>query len=228
MEIERINEHTLKFFISYYDLEERGFDREEIWYNRERGEELFWEVMDEADEEEEFPLEGPLWIQVQALEKGLEIIVTKAQLSKDGSKLELPISEDRQVDIPVDDHIEKMMDQKMNRKKMNRQSIRRKTVKRDEGLAFVIGFQDFEDLVALSHRASFEYVSSSVYHFEDRYYLYAVFDDEAEESKQEDELSLLLEYGFEADVTIHRLREYGKTIFPRDAFRELRYYFPIR
>lgn len=36
MEIERINENTLKFFISYVDVEERGFDREEIWYSREK------------------------------------------------------------------------------------------------------------------------------------------------------------------------------------------------
>lgn len=40
MEIERINEHTVKFYISYGDIEDRGFDREEIWYNRERSEEL--------------------------------------------------------------------------------------------------------------------------------------------------------------------------------------------
>ena len=48
MEIERINEHTVKFYISYHDIEERGFDREEIWYNRDRSEELFWEMMDEG------------------------------------------------------------------------------------------------------------------------------------------------------------------------------------
>lgn len=90
MEIERINENTLKFFISYVDVEERGFDREEIWYSREKSEQLFWEVMDEVNEEEDFPFDGPLWIQVQALEKGLEVFVTKAQLTKDGGRLELP------------------------------------------------------------------------------------------------------------------------------------------
>ncbi|MEK0086287.1 adaptor protein MecA, partial [Benzoatithermus flavus] len=95
MEIERINEHTVKFYISYVDIEERGFDREEIWYNRERSEELFWEMMDEVHGESDFSLDGPLWIQVQALEKGLEVVVTKAQLSKDGSKLELPLPEEK-------------------------------------------------------------------------------------------------------------------------------------
>lgn len=41
MEIERVNDSTIRFFITYKDIEARGFEREEIWYNRERGEELF-------------------------------------------------------------------------------------------------------------------------------------------------------------------------------------------
>ena len=49
-------------------------------------------MMDEVHHEEDFLVEGPLWIQVQALDKGLEVLVTKAQLSKDGHKLELPIT----------------------------------------------------------------------------------------------------------------------------------------
>ena len=32
----------------------RGFDREEIWYNRDRSEELFWEMMDEVHNERSF------------------------------------------------------------------------------------------------------------------------------------------------------------------------------
>ncbi|HEY9582407.1 MAG TPA: adaptor protein MecA, partial [Savagea sp.] len=31
MDIERINENTLKLFISYTDIEERGFTKDEIW-----------------------------------------------------------------------------------------------------------------------------------------------------------------------------------------------------
>lgn len=228
MEIERINEYTLKFFISYFDLEERGFDREEIWYNRERGEELFWEMMDEAHGEEEFPLEGPLWIQVQALEKGLEIIVTRAQLSKDGSKLELPISEDKQVDIPVDDNIENMIDQQLNKKKDAEQEDEAEELDSEEPLSFVIGFHDFEDLIALSRHLESEQAETSVYHFEDRYYLHAIFDEEVEEGQQDDELSVLLEFGFESSVTIHRLHEYGKIIFNENALAQLRRYFPFQ
>jgi len=66
VKIERINDNTVKFFITYVDIEKRGFARDEIWYNRERGEQLFWQMMDEAHEREDISFDGPLWIQVQA------------------------------------------------------------------------------------------------------------------------------------------------------------------
>lgn len=70
MEIERINEYTLKLYISYGDIEERGFDREEIWYNRERSEELFWEMMDEIHQEAEIYLEYRFGFKCMLLKKG--------------------------------------------------------------------------------------------------------------------------------------------------------------
>src|SRR5690625_4599950 len=84
MEIERINENTIKFYISYLDIEDRGFKREEIWYDRERSEQLFWQMIEEVHQkEDDFVFEGPLWIQIQALDNGIEVIVTKSQLSDD-------------------------------------------------------------------------------------------------------------------------------------------------
>lgn len=56
--LKRINDHTMKFFITYIDIEDRGFNREEIWYDRERSEELFWEMMDEARDHDDFFIDG--------------------------------------------------------------------------------------------------------------------------------------------------------------------------
>ncbi|TLS37802.1 adaptor protein MecA [Pseudalkalibacillus caeni] len=223
MEIERVNEFTLKFFITYRDIENRGFDREEIWYDRERGEELFWEIMDEAHQEEQFPLEGPLWIQVQALEKGLEIVVTRAQMSKDGSKLELPISDEKQIDLPVDENIEKLLDQKFAQDEDS--DLNDETT--NSPLSFMIGFHDFEDVIALSHQYTPFDAASELYHFEGRYYLHVVFGEESTEEEQEDQLSQLLEFGYDAEVTLHRVQEYGKEILSENALEQLKNHFPM-
>ena len=148
MEIERINDHTVKFYISYIDMEERGFDREEIWYNRDRSEELFWEMMDEVHREEDFMVEGPLWIQVQALDKGLEILVTKAQLSKDGHKFELPLPEDKFGDLSAEDRMEDLLQSHFNSQDDLDSNY-------EDPMDFLLKFQDFEDLISLSKREWF-------------------------------------------------------------------------
>ena len=225
MEIERINEHTVKFYISYVDIEERGFDRDEIWYNRDRSEELFWEMMDEIHHEEEFAIEGPLWIQVQALDKGLEIMVTKAQFVKDGQKLEIPMGEDGIQELPVDEKLESFLDGHFQGKTEGSEND---TVQYNlDILEFTIVFDDFEDVISLSKRNGLYGFQSSLYYFEKKYYLYVVFDEEEVEVEEnvDNILSLLLEYGYESPVTIHRLQEYGKEIVKEDVFETVQTYF---
>ncbi|UII57023.1 adaptor protein MecA [Cytobacillus spongiae] len=221
MEIERINDHTVKFYISYGDIEERGFDREEIWYNRERSEELFWEMMDEVHEEEDFLVEGPLWIQVQALDKGLEVLVTKAQLSKDGQKFELPVPDEKLKDLPVDEKIEELLDQHFNHKRPDEDDY-----SFDEPLEFLITFRDFEDVIGLSKREALDVLTTKFYSFEGKYYLFVEFsEEEFDENDVDNYLSIILEHGEEAQATIHRVEEYGKLIIAEQVFSELRKHF---
>ncbi|MGA9226059.1 MAG: adaptor protein MecA [Mesobacillus sp.] len=222
MEIERINENTVKFYISYMDIEERGFDREEIWYNRDRSEELFWEMMDEVHAEEEFAVEGPLWIQVQALEKGLEVLVTKAQLSKEGHKFELPLPNDKLKDLPVDERIEELLDHQFNSKDIDDDEP-----EFEDDLEFMLHFKDFEDVITLSKRPGIDKIKTSLYSLSDKYYLYIEFPEQdfSDEEEIDNMLSVLLEYGLESNVTIHRLEEYGNKIIGEDVFSVIRKHF---
>lgn len=222
MEIERINENTVKFYISYLDIEERGFEREEIWYNRERSEELFWEMMDEIHQEEEFSVEGPLWIQVQALEKGLEVLVTRAQLSKDGQKFELPVPDGKLKDIPVDERIEELLDHHFN----PRDDQEDDDSSYEDNLEFLLTFQDFEDVIALSKCHGIDEVQTKLFAFENKYYLYVFFDEEQfDEDEIDDKLSILLEYAYESNLTIHRVEEYGRLVIEDNVFQVLREHF---
>jgi adapter protein MecA 1/2 len=221
MEIERINENTVKFYISYLDIEQRGFDREEIWYNRERSEELFWEMMDEVHQEEEFEVEGPLWIQVHALDKGLEVLVTRAQVGKDGQRFDLPIPE-KLKDIPVDERIEELLDQQFNpgKDELDDDELL------DEPLEFLLSFKDFEDVISLSKRPGLDDILTRLFAYENKYYLYVEFDEEIfSEDEIDDLLSILLEYGLESQLTIHRLEEYGKEVLEDNVFETLRKHF---
>jgi adapter protein MecA 1/2 len=223
MEIERINENTVKFYISYLDIEQRGFDREEIWYNRDRSEELFWEMMDEVHEEEAFEVEGPLWIQVHALDKGLEVLVTRAQVGKDGPKFDLPLPQDKLREIPVDDRIEELLDQQFNHTNKNEDE---EEFLVEDPLEFIISFRDFEDVISLSKRPGLDDLFTRLFAFENKYYLYIEFDEELySEDEIDDLLSILLEFGMESQLTIHRLEEYGKEVISENVFDTLRAHF---
>ncbi|MBX0357104.1 adaptor protein MecA [Halobacillus sp. Nhm2S1] len=231
MEIERINENTVKFYVTYQDVEQRGFDREEIWYNRERSEQLFWEMMDEVNDQENFQADGPLWIQVQAMDKGLEVIVTKAQVSQDGQKLELPNEDGKAIDVPVDEKLESLLDDKFHSSEDydQRNEYEEDQEESDEPLTFTLKFNDFEDVIQLSHYVlPVKSMEQRLFHFEDRYYLYIQFNDEnMSDDDQENVLSQLMEYGHESSLTIHRLEEYGKTIFNEQALDSVKEYFPV-
>lgn len=157
----------------------------------------------------------------QALDKGLEILVTRASLSQDGSKLELPISDDKQVDLPVDDNIEKMLDHHFNADDDSENAD-----DDEDYLSFMIRFSDIEDVIALSHTIESDSFTDCLYHYENKYYLYVTFYETFSESEQDDVLSQMLEYGDETELTVYRIEEYGKVILAENALEQLNGYFP--
>lgn len=233
MEIERINEDTVKFYVSYLDIEKRGFHREEIWYNREKSEQLFWEMMEEVNYQEDFEIEGPLWIQVQAHGKGLEFTVTRARISaNDLGMFDSQEDEDdysnkeRQEDLPSDGDIEDFVNSKILPSKQA--ELEGFLKDEDENFSLIVKFSDIEHIIQLSHSFNeiVDDMNDRLFYYKDAYYLYMefyqhIFDDDA----QEDIISLALEFSEEADETIHILEEYGKVIFENQTFAQIRSYF---
>ena len=220
MEIERINEHTIKFFISYVDVEERGFNREDIWFNREKSEELFWEMMDEVHQKEDFSFDGPLWIQVQALEKGLEVVVTKAQITKDGTRFEIPFPDEKLKDLTVSEHLEELLDHYFT------YDDNKVDVYKEESIQVIVEFNDIEDVIEFARLSWLDHITTKLLHFQDKYYLATDFPFEyLTEEEIEDFISIMLEYSNEAPFTLAYLEEYGKVIIADDVQTVLREHF---
>ncbi|MCG7344646.1 adaptor protein MecA [Sporosarcina sp. ACRSL] len=216
MEIERVNDNTVKFYLSYIDIEERGFTREEVWYNRDKSEELFWEMMDEINDETEFEVEGPLWIQVHAMNNGIEVTVTRAQTSdNDESDAQFGMDDARKHFDP-DPSMFANSEQLMS--ELN-----------DEPVVWtsdMFVFEEFENLIPLSTIIPPYAVKTSLYSFENKFYLYVLYD----ESKMDDEdksdfCSIVSEFASLSQVTIHRLEEYGKVIMESDVLATVNKYF---
>ncbi|OIN67729.1 adaptor protein MecA [Exiguobacterium sp. KRL4] len=207
MKIERVNDNTVKFFITYTDIERRGFARDEIWYNRERGEQLFWQMMDEANEKESISFEGPLWIQVQAFEKGLEVTVTIAKTSVDGEQVD-------------EEELDSLLRSAMS-------DAEEKETELSQDVLFET--TDFEHIIALSQYAEapiFEELTTSLYQKDGLYLLHLHFKEETEVEEQENVMSLIAEYLNFSEQKIHPVAEYGKLIVANDVFTFIRKQFP--
>lgn len=216
MEIERINDNTVKFYLSYIDIEERGFTREEVWYNRDKSEELFWEMMDEINDETEFEVEGPLWIQVHAMNNGIEVTVTRAQASDNDESDAHFGMDDARKNFEPDPSMFANSEQLMN--ELN-----------DEPVVWtsdMFVFEEFENLIPLSNIIPPYAVESSLYSFENKFYLYVIYDEsKMDDDDKSDFCSLISEYGSLSQVTIHRLNEYGKVIMESDVLDTVKKYF---
>ncbi len=79
MRIERINENKLRVFLSFDDLEDRDIDLESFSYNTPETQELFWDLMEQAEVELGFDaLESQLCVEaVSDSDHGFIITITR-------------------------------------------------------------------------------------------------------------------------------------------------------
>ncbi len=78
MRLERISVNQFKIFLTYTDLKERGYSKEELWNNLPKANELFQDMLYEACDELGIELDGKLVVQVYMLQaQGMVIVVTQ-------------------------------------------------------------------------------------------------------------------------------------------------------
>ena len=176
-------------------------------------------MMDEVNEEADFVMEGPLWIQVQAMDKGLEVTVTRAQLTKDGQKLDMPDDiEERRRMFSNDDAASAETEFDEFEPVFNEPDTK--------NLEYSFVFSEIEELLPLSRRLQYVPLETALYHFEGKYFLHVSFDEILHSDDDiKDHVSVFTEYLQISPVTIHRLEEYGKEIFKEDALSNVLHYF---
>lgn len=221
MDIERINDNTFKVYISYIDIEERGFSRDEIWFNKDKSEQLFWEMMDEVHDDDHFDeLDGPLWIQVHAMEKGLEVIVTRTEMTKGNDRSESSFD--------MEEHSGKVY--KNGVSSIGAHDFDDFPAYMDDleeiPTDYTFYFDNFDDILPLAKKLGDKNIQSSLYHYEDKYYVNVQFDFDMDEIVYVlDILSVISEFANRTNKTIHVIQEYGKEIIVNDAFNELNKHF---
>ena len=234
MRIERVDDTTVKLFITYSDIEARGFSREDLWTNRKRGEEFFWSMMDEINEEEDFVVEGPLWIQVHAFEKGVEVTISKSKneeamnMADDNhfDQFDDQVNELLAQTLESEDNVENIFEQRDQQKKAQQEQPQRQR-KQASMRTVIVKFEDLEQVInyAYHNNQSTVEFEDLLYMIDSQYYYAIHFDENVDQETINDSYSQLLEFTYPTDKTEVYLNDYGKIIMSHNVTSQMRRYF---
>ena len=200
MRIERINENKLRVFLSFDDLEDRDIDLETFNYNTPETQELFWDLMEQAEVELGFDaMESQLCVEaVTDVDHGFVITITRMD---DEGEFE---------------SIQKFIKNRYKRKELT-------TRKKASALASTVSIWHFEDFDALtaacSHLGDRHTGSSSAWRCEEKYYL-VLYGAEAPSGGLQRFEDILSEHGDKMTNTGFLegyLNEHGTRLVPQEA-----------
>lgn len=208
MKIERISENVIRVTISLNDLEERNIDMDSLNYNSPATQELFWDMMEQAEVEFGFNVSDSQLIVEPFPDSEDGFIITITKMDEDGD-------------------FESIHKYIKNRFKKSDLKLKRKSNKVCSTTA-IYSFHCFDDLCLLSKQLGLLYSGeSSLYKLKETYYLtltknsFCVSD-----TKRFD--ALLAEYGSKVpNVNFYEgyLSEYGSIISDGNAVETLNSYF---
>jgi adapter protein MecA 1/2 len=152
MKIERINDKEIKVTISLNDLEERNIDLSSLNYNSPAAQELFWDMMEQAEIEFGFS-SSDSQLCIEAIPDSDEgFVVTISKVDEDGD-------------------FESIQKYIKNKFKKNDLRVKKKN-RKIYSTIMIYSFNEFEDLCSLSKKISPMYSGeSSLFKLKDTYYL---------------------------------------------------------
>ena len=195
MRLERLNYNKIKIFLTFDDLSERGLTKEDLWRNAPKVQQLFRDMMQEANKELGFEADGPIAVEVFSLQaQGMVVIVTK---------------ENQEVDTE-DEFRDEFIEMQ---------------VTLDESEHILYEFATLDDVINLSNRLyNLDVTGGKLYTWDGRFYLWMEEEEQIQLLKA-DFIAILAEYGNPSTATIYRVMEYGKELMASQAIEQVYNYF---
>ncbi|MDT2833750.1 adaptor protein MecA [Vagococcus carniphilus] len=225
MEMERINENTIRVSIGNDDLAERGVTFLDLLGNQKQIESFFYSILEEVDVDEQFQETDSVTFQVLPNHDGLELFISK----------NLPMNDDDNLNMMQDNVLGDGFTDFLKEHIAGNGKLKEDIL--DEEIDFlgeslnnvfetIFRLEDFETMITLAKNIQLQNVFSYLYKFKDEYFLrVSFFTEENNEAQVKNDMAQLYEYTSKTNVTTDILDEYGEVIMDRNALELTRYYF---
>lgn len=226
MEIEYINEDTIRVRIKNSDLEERGYTFLDLLGNQNQIEKFFYSILEEVDLENEFQDSEAVTFQVMPNPNGLELLISKdstvhenliSNVDSGGfeefDEMLLEMEEDS---LKNEEEFEDDFDEDENQEMQNMLNEQK----------IVIEFNNFEQMIQLAKDFQLNNGFSSLYQLNDKYYIdFHLVRDEFSYRSFDEQIAMILEYGKKSKLTSDLLSEHAELMIENHALNKINHYF---
>ena len=218
MEMERINENTIRVLIENADLEARGVSFLDLLGNHKEIENFFYSILEEVDIDEQFQENDAVTFQVLPNRNGLELFISKNMMISE------PDSEE--------DELEEFNEEASFSDFVKRQFEAARDASKNEGpkepavLDYVFEFSSFEELIKMVDTYHFEDNLTDIYVLNRHYYLAMKFLTKLKSDRAiKNDVACMLEFSNISHKSPELLKEYGELIMENNALEQIKKYF---
>lgn len=242
MQVDHINENTIRVRINKNELSHRGLKVLDLLGDKQKIQQFFYSILSEVDTDHTFTQGVPVTFQVMPNNGGLDLMITKIK-PDDADNLRQMIepmnSETNQTQAepdsrrsffdldPKDDvntELDPIKEEKLESSNQeNAVNIQYWKFQNHHSYSF----DELGNLVELADSLKVSDLASSLYYLRGKYYLKLAFlDENYAELKPADAWAIANEYGIKIDdEEMKTVKETGKCLLNRDALDYIRYYF---
>lgn len=218
MEMERINDHTIRVMMENEDLQDRGTSVRDLLNDRDKIESFFYSILSEVDTNHDFVDDDKVSFQILPNQDGLELFISRLDGQNQISDVLESIAKSNQDQDSIE--IDEVSDQ------------RRATLQaRDssEGMRYsedrpvkVYSFANVDELINLSHSVANVTVSNGLYRYQGQVYLIVDYTSlDLSDSYFIMLMALIEEFATTAEVSDDVLIEHGEVIYEDNALSRL-------
>lgn len=208
MEMEKINENTMRVTLGKEDLAERGISILDLIGNQHDVEDFFYSILDEVDTDHEFRDNGAVTFQLVPSGDGVELFITKvdpeaaekmnlpkdAEFDENNSVMLSNLTSDELDQIGLDKDVTRILKDRMKENfKADSKDQRKSSIKQPEkpvadcgsqqeqldNYVRVLEFETLQDFIDLTRNIIFKApFGSDLFRMDDKYYLVVKFSDE--------------------------------------------------